>query len=64
MFSNKLCFYYRDSPLSVTNNNKLREKLKAVDLQIKEIDYIIKNLESSDVQDVVLKKMIISGLKK
>lgn len=63
-FSKKLHFYYRDSPLSVTNNNKLKEKLKAIDIQIKHIFNITNNYNISLKEDEILIKMIHNKLKR
>lgn len=62
--SSELNFYYRDSPLSVTNNNKLKQKLKAIDIQVRTIKDILENSKSvtNNIENSALQKMILKKL--
>lgn len=63
-FCNKLLFSYRDSPLSITNNNNLKDKLRAINLQIKKINELLNSLSQDSIEEEVLFRMIKQSLPK
>jgi glycosyltransferase involved in cell wall biosynthesis len=63
-FCNKLLFSYRDSPLSITNNNNLKDKLRAINLQIKKINELLNSLSQDSTEEEVIFRMIKQSLPK
>lgn len=55
-------FYYRNSPISVTNNNKLFSKIKALSIQKAEILKLISDYTIVDHSESILIKMILKKL--
>lgn len=61
-YSDKVYFKYRVSEYNITNNNKIKNKLKAIDHIHKSITQIIKSYENLSEHDIMIISMIQNKL--